>query len=138
MPDKTKLNLVIGNSIQDLKQVRLPGIDKPFEKLTISELVQLRPGSEVADTYDVNAVTDNVSVNTSSMLEELGRIQKIRTMQKVAQQTRLNELRVQIDPGRQLSGPAAPGVTPLSPSQKVSIPEEDVFSSSTEIDPFKA
>ena len=140
MPDQRKLKLVVGSNIQDLKQVRLPGLDKPFEKLTISELVQLRPGSDVADSYDVNAVTDNVSVNTSSMLEELGRIQKIRTMQKVVQQQRLNELRTVIAPEGLLSsaGIGAGALRPSNPAQSVSMPNEDAFNASDDLDPFKA
>jgi hypothetical protein len=133
MPDKNKLKMVLGNQPQDLKQVRLAGLDKPFEKLTISELVQLRPGSEVADTYGVNAVTDNVSVETSSMLEELGRIHKIRTMQKVAHQARLNELRGELAPGR-IGALSAEETGPKS--VQLPKPEDDVFSTQADDEPF--
>ena len=129
MPSRKDLKLNVGSQPQDLKKVRLPGLDKPFEKLTVSELVQLRPGSDVADTYGVNAVTDNVSVETSSMLEELGRIHKIRNMQKVLQQNRLDQLR----------GELTGGIRGLAPSESDSValpsPEDDVFSTDDD-DPF--
>lgn len=128
------MKFIVGNQVQDLKAVRLPGLDKPFEKLTISELVQLRPGSEVADSYDVNAVTDNISVSTSSMLAELGQIQKINAMQKVVNQSRLNELRTTLVPGRLIAGRSAEA-TP----QSVELPDptEDVFRPDAPEDPFK-
>ncbi len=134
MPDQKDLKLVIANSIQDLKSVRLPGLDKSFDKLTIGELVQLRPGSSVADTYDVQAVTDNASVNTSSKLAQLGRIQAIRSMQKVVQQSQLNELKTHLMPG----GAGGLGSMSAGPSpQSVEMPAEDVFSAG-DSDPFKA
>jgi hypothetical protein len=135
VPDKTRMKFIVGNQVQDLKTVRLPGLDKPFEKLTISELVQLRPGSEVADSYDVNAVTDNISVSTSSMLAELGQIQKINAMQKVVNQSRLNELRTTLVPGRLIAGRSAEAATP----QSVELPDptEDVFRPDAPDDPFK-
>lgn len=113
MPDQEKLNFVLGSSPSDLSKVRLAGLEKPFEELTISELVQLRPGSEVADTYEINAVTDNVSVTNSSILSELGRIQGVRAMQKVTDQARLNDIRAQVLPGLEAIGPssAEPGPT---------------------------
>jgi hypothetical protein len=98
MPDKSKLSLVLANRVEDLRRVRLEGMDKPLDQLTISELVQLRPGSSVQDTYEVNAVTDNASVTTSSMLQELGRIQKVRVMQDALQQVRLQELSARLTP----------------------------------------
>jgi hypothetical protein len=134
MPDQQNLKLVIANSIQDLKNVRLPGLDKSFDKLTIGELVQLRPGSAVSDTYDVQAVTDNATINTSSKLAQLGRIQSIRAMQKVVQQAQLNDLRTQLMPG----GMAGIGSRSAAPGpQSVAMPEEDVFSAD-DSDPFKA
>lgn len=51
MPDKEKLRLAIGQEPEDLRRSRPPGLDKPFEELTFSELVQLRPGSEPAAAY---------------------------------------------------------------------------------------
>lgn len=89
MPSKDKLKLVLGNDVDDLKKVRVPGLDKPFEQLTIGELVQLRPGGDVADSYEVNAVTDNVSVTTSSILAELGKVRAVEAMQNavVAEKT---------------------------------------------------
>lgn len=135
MPDKTRMKFIVGNQVQDLKTVRLPGLDKPFEKLTISELVQLRPGSDVADSYDVNAVTDNISVSTSSMLAELGQIQKINAMQKVVNQTRLNELRTTLAPGRLIAGRSAEA--PKAQSVELPEPTEDVFGPDSPEDPFK-
>jgi hypothetical protein len=136
MPDRNKLKLVLGNQPKDLRNVRLPGLDKPFEKLTVSELVQLRPGSDVADSYGVNAVTDNVSVETSSMLEELGRIHKIRNMQTVLHQSRLNDIRGQLGQGGLIG---ARDASQPSDEESVSLPSptDDVFSTDDE-DPFKA
>jgi hypothetical protein len=51
VPDKEKLRLAIGQEPEDLRRGRPPGLDKPFEELTFSELVQLRPGSEPAAAY---------------------------------------------------------------------------------------
>jgi|SRR5579863_7182795 len=56
----------------DIAKVRIPGV-KSFEELTISELVQLKPGT-TEDTYEINAVSDNISVTTSSLLNELSHI----------------------------------------------------------------
>jgi len=51
----------------------LPGSDKPFEQLTISELVQLRPGSagQDAGNYNVEAVGSDATISTSSALSQL-------------------------------------------------------------------
>lgn len=92
MPDREKLNLVLGSSAQDLRKLRIPGIEKPFEELTISELTQLRPGGPLEDTYEVNAVTDNVSVTTSALLHELGKTRAIAEMKQVALSSRLREV----------------------------------------------
>ena len=51
MPDKEELRLAIGQEAEDPRRVRVPGLDKPFEELAFSELVQLRPGSEPAAAY---------------------------------------------------------------------------------------
>jgi hypothetical protein len=98
MPDGQNLNLIIGRTPDDLKSVRIPGADKPFEEMTVSELVQLRAGGEAADSYNVNAVTDNVSVSTSSVLEELGRIQSERVMADARAKLRLAGLRDRLGP----------------------------------------
>lgn len=133
MPSKSKINRVTASSALDLKNVRIPGLSKPFEQLTVSELVQLRPGSDVADTYEVNAVTDNVSATTSAALEALGRIHKDRVMDQVVNQTRLNDLRTQLG--------SADGFTRFSSdgpaSDEVELGDDDVFSAG-ESDPFKA
>ncbi|MBX3347984.1 MAG: hypothetical protein KF747_04495 [Nitrospira sp.] len=136
MPDKKQLNMITSKNAQDLKNVRLAGLDKPFEKLTLSELVQLRPGTDVADSYNVTAVTDNATISTSSALEELGRIQKIRTMNKVVDQARLNELKAPLT----VTAPAIFGTMSAGPSpDSVALPrpEDDIFSGK-EGDPFKA
>lgn len=134
MADKQSLKLVVANSVQDLRQVRLPGLEKSFDKLTIGELVQLRPGSAVADTYDVTAVTDNATINTSSRLSQLGRIQSIRAMQKVVHQAQLDDIRSEFGTVGGIAGlSAGPG------PQSVTLPaaEQDVFKASDD-DPFKA
>jgi hypothetical protein len=51
VPDKEELRLAIGHEPEDRRRVRPPGLDEPFEELTVSELVQLRPGSEPAAAY---------------------------------------------------------------------------------------
>jgi hypothetical protein len=98
MPDGQNLNLIIGTTPDDLKQVRVPGANKPFEEMTVGELVQLRAEGAAADSYNINAVTDNVSVSTSSVLEELGRIQAQRTMQDAQARQRLINLRGTLGP----------------------------------------
>jgi hypothetical protein len=138
MPSKDSLKLVIGTSPKDLQNVRLPGLNKPFEQLTISELVQLRPGSDVADTYEVNAVTDNISATTSAALEALGRVHKEKAMSQVLNQVRLNNLRTQLQGS--LGNVAAGGIGGLSAGPgDVSLgdPADDVFKSGGS-DPFKA
>ncbi len=57
----------------DIKGLRIPGVSKSFDQLTISELVQLRP-TDMNSTYEINAVTDNVSITTSALLNELSHI----------------------------------------------------------------
>lgn len=139
MPDRSQLKLIVANSVEDIRQVRLPGLDKPFERLTISELVQLRAGSQVQDSYDIEAVGSDVSVSTSSKLLELGRIQQMRAMQQVLMQTRLSELRTELIP-RGIGGLSAQEGGPLPEAQSVRLPsaEEDVFSPNYTQDPFKA
>jgi len=51
VPDKEELRLAIGHEPEDRRGVRPPGLDEPFEELTVSELVQLRPESEPAVAY---------------------------------------------------------------------------------------
>ena len=141
MPSKESLNLMIGKSLTDLRDVRLPGLNKPFEQLTISELVQLRPGSEVSDTYEVNAVTDNISATTSAALEALGRVHKEKAMTQVVNQARLDQLRTALQPS--LGNAAMGRVGGLSADQPgpadVSLgdPASDEFKAGG-TDPFKA
>lgn len=138
MPDRNQLNLIVANSVEDIRQIRLPGLDKPFEKLTISELVQLRAGSEVQDSYNIEAVGSDVTLSSSSRLAELGKIQQLRAMQQVLHQARLNELRTQLAP-MGIGGLSAQEAGKLPDAQSVRLPspEEDVFSASYTQDPFK-
>jgi hypothetical protein len=66
----------------DIKAVRIPGVSKSFEQLTISELVQLRPSTAGQNTYEINAVTDNVSVTTSALLNELSHVRSNAALDK--------------------------------------------------------
>jgi|HubBroStandDraft_6_1064221.scaffolds.fasta_scaffold1958813_1 hypothetical protein len=85
MPNGKNLNLILAKTPADLAQVRIPGLAKPFEQLTVSELVQLRPGGAAADdNYSVNAVTDNVSVSTSSLLDQLGNVRSQELLNRAA------------------------------------------------------
>jgi hypothetical protein len=72
MPSKANLTQIVSTSAQDISKVRVPSSTVPFEQMTISQLTQLRPGTNAEDSYAVNAVGDNVSVSTSSLLHQLG------------------------------------------------------------------
>ncbi|MDO9335012.1 MAG: hypothetical protein EOP19_10635 [Hyphomicrobiales bacterium] len=80
-------------NVSDLRSVRLPGVDKPFEQMTISELTQLRPGSEAANSYNIEAVSSDVTVSTSSMLANIARLRGVKGVQaevaRVAPKARL-------------------------------------------------
>lgn len=141
MPDQEQLKLIIANQPQDLKQIRLPGLDKSLDKLTIGELVQLRAGAEVSDSWNVEAVGSDVTISSSGRLVELGKIQAERTMRQVLDQARLNALRDQLGPmlqggpagmigGRNAEGPGPRDVA-------LPKPEDDIFSVEPR-DPFKA
>jgi hypothetical protein len=94
------LKLQLSRKVEDLKAVRIPGLDRPLESLTLGELIEMRPGGggdEVADSYSVNAFTDNVSVSTSSLVEQIGQIAKERSMRGELDDVRLTELRERID-----------------------------------------
>jgi hypothetical protein len=73
MANQKAVNFTISAHAADIKNVRIAGASKPLEQLTISELVQLRPGSaaEDAGSYNVNAVSSDVTISTSSALSEL-------------------------------------------------------------------
>ena len=90
------LNLILADSAEGLRTARLPGLSKPLEEMTISELVQLRPGAEAADSYSINAFTDNVSVTTSSLVSQIGEIAKEKAMRNEVADVRLNSLRSEI------------------------------------------
>jgi hypothetical protein len=137
VPDKEQLNLVVGRSAADLRAIRLPGLEKPFEELTISELVQLRPGSEVADTYEVNAVTDNISATTSSILAELGNIQRDRVRGTILDQTRLDGLRAQLGPALSVGGTFQRSSAEPQPNEVRLGPSSDPFNADAG-DPFIA
>jgi hypothetical protein len=76
MPDKAALQYIVSKTAADVQNVRLAGVNKPFEQLTINELVQLRPGAggDSADSYSVNAVSSDVTISTSSALSELAQL----------------------------------------------------------------
>lgn len=85
MPDKDKMVKIVSSKVADLKKVRVPGIEKAFEEMTIGELVHLRTGDEAAE-ITVEAVSSDVSVNSgknwddSLLVMEPGRLVKtIRT-----------------------------------------------------------
>jgi hypothetical protein len=88
-----KINLKISENAKELRSLRLDGIDKPIEEMTISELVQLRPGANAEDSYSVNAFTDNVSVSTSSIIEQVGQLAKERAMRAEFEEHKLVQLR---------------------------------------------
>jgi hypothetical protein len=70
------------NNVNDLRGVRLPGATKPFEQMTISELTQLRPGVDARASYNIEAVTTDVTISTSSILANIARargLQGVRT-----------------------------------------------------------
>jgi hypothetical protein len=73
MPSQKAVNFTISANASDIKTVRIAGASKSLEQLTISELVQLRPGAgaEDAGSYNVNAVSSDVTISTSSALSEL-------------------------------------------------------------------
>ncbi len=136
MPSKSDLKMVTANKATDLRNIRLPGLDKSFEQLTISELVQLRPGSNVSDTYEVNAVTDNVSATTSAALEALGRVHKTKVMNQLVNQQRLNQLRSELAPSIGRVGGLSANEPPAG-EVSMADPSDDVFKASDD-DPFKA
>jgi hypothetical protein len=78
---KQKLGLIIGQSAADLKQVRIPGIDKPFEQMTIGELTQLRQDA-AKDNYSVEAIGSDATITTSSILAQLGKVAMVATMKR--------------------------------------------------------
>jgi hypothetical protein len=69
------------------------------------------------------------------MLEELGRIHKIRNMQTVMHQSRLNDIRAQLGRGGMIGARDASEPTD-DESVSLPSPEDDVFSTEDE-DPFK-
>ena len=71
MPNKATLNFIASKNVKDLSAVRITGATKPFEQMTISELTQLRPGSTAADSYNINAVSSDITISTSSILSQL-------------------------------------------------------------------
>ena len=81
MPDKTTLNFIASKNVKDLSQVRIAGATKPFEQMTISELTQLRPGTAAADSYNINAVGSDITVSSSSILNELAQKAAIQAVQ---------------------------------------------------------
>ena len=93
MPTKN-LNVEISRKVDDLKAVRLQG--KSLDQLTLAELVAMRPGgggAEASDSYSINAFTDNVSVSTSSLVEQVGQMAKERAMREEVDTVRLQDIR---------------------------------------------
>ncbi len=97
MPD-AKLAVHLSRKVDDLKAVRLQGSTKSLDQLTVAELVAMRPGggTDQSDAYSVNAFTDNVSVSTSSLVEQVGQIAKERAMRAEVEDARLKDLRGKI------------------------------------------
>jgi hypothetical protein len=129
MPDRNQLNLILGSQPEDIRKVRLPGLEKPFEQLTIGELVQLRAGAEVASSYSVEAVGSDATVTTSSMLAELGKIHSVEAMQNLVHQERLNDLRTTLAPEimTNIGGLSAQDAGPQPSSVRLPRPEDDIF-----------
>jgi hypothetical protein len=88
---KDEMKLIISHDIADLKKIRIPGIDKSLENMTISELSQLRPGGAVSDTYEVNAIGDNISATTSALLAELGKVRAQEVMRSALVTQKLDQ-----------------------------------------------
>ncbi len=84
---KPSSTFVVGRTVADLKQVQIPGATKPFEEMTIAELVNMQvrnPGESEDDSYTVEGFTSDISVSGSSILRELGdaaALQAIKTAQ---------------------------------------------------------
>lgn len=74
MPDPSKLNLILSSNPQDLAKVRLPGVNKPFEQMTIGELANFRMPADAQDSWDVHVETTSIGVSSSKHLAELGQI----------------------------------------------------------------
>lgn len=81
MPTQDQLKLVLGASVADLKQVRIPGVNKPFEEMTIGELTQLR-GSGAVENYSVEGIGSDATITTSAILAQLGKIAQVATMKR--------------------------------------------------------
>jgi hypothetical protein len=64
---------IASRNVSDLRQVRIAGLSKPFEELTISELAQLRPGGNAEDSWTIEGVGSDISVSGSSILANLAR-----------------------------------------------------------------
>lgn len=132
MPSKDELKVFTAATPADLRSVRIPGLTKSFEQLTISELVQLRPGSAVSDTWEVNAVTDNISATTSAALEALGRVHKDMAVNQVVNQAKLNSLRTKLTGAATAVSFSADEPSP----NEVLLGTEDLFTAAPN-DPFK-
>lgn len=91
----SKLNVQLSKKVDDLKSVRIAGAAKSIDQMTVAELVSMRAGgdSEVSDSYSINAFTDNVSVSTSSLVEQVGQIAKERAMRAEVEEVQLRDIR---------------------------------------------
>ena len=82
MPNKNQLHYIVARNVEDIAHVRIPGIDKSFDKMTIGDLVQMRPGGDAQDSYDIKGVDTNLAVSTSNLLMELGRTAAAKAIQR--------------------------------------------------------
>lgn len=97
MPSKESLNLFLSKDVNDLKKIRIPGLTKSFEEMTIAELVNFRNPGQVQDAYEVNALSDNISATTSKILNQLGRIKAEAVMKQELMNHNLKQVDKKID-----------------------------------------
>lgn len=89
------LSLILSENPADLAKVRIPGLNKPFEQMTIAELAGLRMPANAADSYDIHVETTSIGITTSKHLAELGRI---RAQAEMRREVALSQLRVPAKP----------------------------------------
>jgi len=85
MPDKKNIGLVIQGNLTDIKNHRVPGLNKPLEQVTIGELLA-NPGGPREDCFS-GTVGGSFTVTTDCAPNQLSRqVQDIRaaaTVKKV-------------------------------------------------------
>lgn len=89
------LSLILSENPADLAKVRIPGLNKPFEQMTIAELASLRMPANAADSYDVHVETTSIGVTTSKHLAELG---QIRAQAEMRREMAIANVRVPVKP----------------------------------------